>query len=121
MIRIKNNSAKNVKFNAYLYSNGLLGRNYVSSTTRDEVFIDKNGVNLGNTQSGINYASAYPTISAYADGTWNYKFSDLTTATAGDMRPGFHPWVGTPLEKAMASHSSTLAWRIPWIEEPVGL
>ena len=42
-------------------------------------------------------------------------------ATAGDMRPGFHPWVGTPLEKAMASHSSTLAWRIPWIEEPVGL
>ena len=22
------------------------------------------------------------------------------------------------LEKAMASHSSTLAWKIPWIEEP---
>ena len=25
------------------------------------------------------------------------------------------------LEKAMASHSSTLAWNIPWIEEPSGL
>ena len=23
-----------------------------------------------------------------------------------------------PLEKAMATHSSTLAWRIPWREEP---
>ena len=26
-----------------------------------------------------------------------------------------------PLEKAMAPHSSTLAWRIPWTEEPGGL
>ena len=28
-------------------------------------------------------------------------------------RPGFDP-----LEKEMATHSSTLAWKIPWIEEP---
>ena len=26
-----------------------------------------------------------------------------------------------PLEKEMATHSSTLAWRIPWMEEPGGL
>ena len=26
-----------------------------------------------------------------------------------------------PLEKAMAPHSSTLAWKIPWMEEPGGL
>ena len=26
-----------------------------------------------------------------------------------------------PLEKEMAPHSSTLAWRIPWTEEPGGL
>ena len=26
-----------------------------------------------------------------------------------------------PLEKGMATHSSILAWRIPWIEEPGGL
>ena len=25
------------------------------------------------------------------------------------------------LEKAMAAHSSTLAWKIPWTEEPGGL
>ena len=26
-----------------------------------------------------------------------------------------------PLEKGKATHSSILAWRIPWIEEPGGL
>ena len=26
-----------------------------------------------------------------------------------------------PLEEGMATHSSALAWRIPWIEEPGGL
>jgi len=36
---------------------------------------------------------------------------------AGDM--GSKPWVGkSPKEKEMATHSSILAWRIPWTEEP---
>ena len=26
-----------------------------------------------------------------------------------------------PLEKGMATHSSILAWRVPWTEEPDGL
>ena len=26
-----------------------------------------------------------------------------------------------PLEEGMATHSSILAWRFPWIEEPSGL
>ena len=26
-----------------------------------------------------------------------------------------------PLEKEMATHSSILAWKIPWLEEPSGL
>ena len=26
-----------------------------------------------------------------------------------------------PLEKEMETHSSTLAWKIPWMEEPGGL
>ena len=35
----------------------------------------------------------------------------------------FNPWVQSlgwedPLEKEMATHSSILAWRIPWSEEP---
>ena len=34
-------------------------------------------------------------------------------------RPGFDPWVGKiPLEKEMAAHSSIVAWKIPWTEEP---
>ena len=28
---------------------------------------------------------------------------------------------GDPLERGMATHSSILAWRIPWTEEPCGL
>ena len=33
-------------------------------------------------------------------------------------------YLGSPIclaEKAMATHSSTLAWKIPWTEEPGGL
>ena len=34
----------------------------------------------------------------------------------------FDSWVGEePLEKEMATHSSILAWKIPWTEEPGGL
>ena len=38
-------------------------------------------------------------------------------ANAGDMR---HSIFGSedPLEEGMATHSSTLAWKIPWTEEP---
>ena len=28
---------------------------------------------------------------------------------------------GDPLEKELATHSSTLAWKIPWTDEPGGL
>ena len=37
-------------------------------------------------------------------------------------RRRFDPWVGKiPLEKNMTTHSSILAWKIPWTEEPGGL
>ena len=38
-------------------------------------------------------------------------------------RGRFDPWVRKihPLEKEMATHSSILAWEIPWTEEPGGL
>ena len=29
-----------------------------------------------------------------------------------------NPTIEPPAEKAMAPHSSTLAWKIPWMEEP---
>ena len=34
---------------------------------------------------------------------------------------GLIPGLGRSLEKEMATHSSILSWRIPWIEEPGGL
>jgi len=43
-------------------------------------------------------------------------------ASAGDTRDthGFTPWVSQedPLEEEMITHSSILAWEIPWTEEP---
>ena len=43
-------------------------------------------------------------------------------ANAGDIRDVVWP-LGQedPLEEGMAAHSSTLAWRIPWTEDPGGL
>ena len=43
-------------------------------------------------------------------------------ANAGDLRDaGSIPGSEDPLEEGMATHSSILAWRIQWIEEPGGL
>jgi len=42
-------------------------------------------------------------------------------ASAGDMRQWFDPWVRKILEEDMATHSSILAWRIPWTGGPAGL
>ena len=38
------------------------------------------------------------------------------------QEPRFNPGVREdPLEEGMAAHSTILAWRIPWTEEPGGL
>ena len=43
-------------------------------------------------------------------------------ANAGDKRgTDSIPGSGRSLEEGMATHSSSLAWRIPWTEEPGGL
>ena len=40
-------------------------------------------------------------------------------ANAGDIEDtGSIPGWGRPLEKDLITHFSTLAWRIPWTEEP---
>ena len=51
-----------------------------------------------------------------------------SACNAGDMGsiPKPDPWVWSlgqedPLAKGMAAHSSILAWRIPWTDEPGGL
>ena len=43
-------------------------------------------------------------------------------ANAGNIKdPGLIPGLGRFPEDGMATHSSILAWRIPWTEEPGGL
>ena len=43
-------------------------------------------------------------------------------ANAGDIRNArLIPESGDPLEEGMATHSSILAWKSPWTEEPGGL
>ena len=43
-------------------------------------------------------------------------------ANAGDIRDTYSiPGLWIPLEEGMATHSSILAWRIPWTEELGGL
>ena len=43
----------------------------------------------------------------------------MSACNAGD--PGSIPGSEDPLEKDVATHFSTLAWKIPWMEEPGGL
>ena len=42
--------------------------------------------------------------------------SKASACNAGDL--GSIPGLGRSLEKEMATHCSTLAWKIPWMEEP---
>ena len=47
---------------------------------------------------------------------------EVFSSTIGLLRPFiFILLCMSPWEKAMAPHSSTLAWKIPWMEEPGGL
>ena len=50
-----------------------------------------------------------------ADGCWGWK--ELLKWSLGTMNWIFFSYYDLP-EKAMAPHSSTLAWKIPWMEEP---
>ena len=48
----------------------------------------------------------------------NYAVVENLPANAGDTRDaGSIPGLGDPLEQEMATHSSVIAWRIPWAEE----
>ena len=55
-------------------------------------------------------------------GNLNYHIgSDGKSICLQCGRPRFDPWIRKiPLEKEMATHSSTHAWKIPWTEEPGG-
>ena len=57
----------------------------------------------------------------------DFHFRDFLVAQRVKHLPSmWETWVRSlarddPLEKEMAPHSSTLAWKIPWTEEPGGL
>ena len=54
-----------------------------------------------------------------------YSRASLVAQMVKDLpacgRLGLIPGLEDPLEEGMATHSSILAWRIPWTEEPGGL
>ena len=56
-------------------------------------------------------------------GFWKRKLRYLGTEITDTINLDNKERVGdcTAVEKAVAPHSSTLAWKIPWTEEPGGL
>ena len=55
-----------------------------------------------------------------------YSGASLVAQTVKNLPAMQETWVqslgqGDPLEKGMATHSSILAWKMPWTEEPGGL
>ena len=56
----------------------------------------------------------------------SYLQASLMAQMAKNLPAMQETWVQSPgredpLEKEMATHSNTLAWKIPWTEEPGGL
>ena len=62
---------------------------------------------------------AWPS-SALSPAPGQRDLSFLLWSSSGDFKPELGP-LASLLEKAMAPHSSILAWKIPWAEEPGGL
>ena len=44
--------------------------------------------------------------------------SEVKASASNVGDPGSIPGLGRSLEKEMVTHSSILAWRIPWMEKP---
>ena len=57
---------------------------------------------------------------------FQYSWASLVAQLVKNWPAMWEPWVQSlgwedPLEEGTATHSSILAWRTPWIEEPGGL
>ena len=87
-------------------------------------FFSLNGVNSFDTNQVNTYVPVYIMV------LWSIVFIYLPTFMPVAQRlkrlpPMQETWVQSlgwedPLEKEMVTHSSILAWRIPWMEEPGG-
>ena len=81
---------------------------------------------LGEAQAGIKTARRNINNLRYADDTTLMVEASLVAQRLKHLPATRETWVRSlswedPLEKKMATHSSILAWRIPWTEEPDGL
>ena len=90
-----------------------------TSINKDKVFgktqytfiiktLNKLGIE-GNFLNLIKIIYGFPSVSDGKESTWNAR------------DPGSVLGLGRSLEKGIATHSSILAWRIPWTAEPSGL
>ena len=70
----------------------------------------------------INIIFSHTELSRDYTGKRNYEFSlELYLSPYSKYLsplPLYHAFYPCHLEKAVAPHSSTLAWKIPWMEEP---
>ena len=59
-------------------------------------------------------------LSSLAKETWEWKKGKVRVRCTmkADIYQNLHPGLNSAMEKAMATHSSTLAWKISWMEEP---
>ena len=78
---------------------------------------------------GMGEPGGLPSMGSHRVG---HDWSDLAAGFSGGAsgkesacqcrRTGFNSWLGKiPWEKGKATHSSILAWGVPWTEEPGGL
>ena len=52
---------------------------------------------------------------------WAYQVASVVKNQSTSADWGSIPGLGDPLEEGMATHSSILAWTVPWTEGPGGL
>ena len=67
-----------------------------------------------------------PLLGLLTEGKGEIVWASLVAQRLTHMPAMWETWVRSlgwedPLEKEMATHSSILAWKIPWTEEPGGL
>ena len=62
-----------------------------------------------------------PTVTSIHDHWKNHSLDKMDLCWQSNISDFLICCLGWSSEKAMATHSSTLAWRVPWTEEPGGL
>ena len=75
---------------------------------------------------GVEPGSSTVIAFLYLEAVYSELWASLVAQRLKRLPAMWETWVRSlgredPLEKEMATHSSILAWRIPWVEEPGGL